>query len=401
MVTTPPESSPTRPPFWISVASFVSSFDRFVVSPILVLVAATFEVSVGQAVAIASGYYLAYGLSQPLWGALSDRFGRLRLMRAALVGAGIAGLISAAAPNLVTLVVVRVVAGAFFGAIVPTSLTYVGDTVSATHRQRALSDLMAAMAVGTALAAAAAGITGQLAGWRVVFAAPAVIALVSAWGLRSLAEPPRVANGGVGASFRAALSNRWVLVVGLLVFVEGGLVLGVLTLLAPALQAQGVDAARAGLAAAAYGIAVLVSSQVLKRLTHRLPRWALMGIGGVALTLGYAVSTVRVSVLSIICVVVMLGITWAFLHTSLQTWATSIVPAARGTVVACFAAALFIGSSVAAVVAGPAADHDLWHRLFTVCAGASVVLTVACVLAYRAYAAREAEPRSPDLTTDV
>lgn len=62
----PPSSSPTRPPVWISVASFVSSFDRFVVSPILVLVAATFEVSVGQAVAIASGYYLAYGLSQPL-----------------------------------------------------------------------------------------------------------------------------------------------------------------------------------------------------------------------------------------------------------------------------------------------------------------------------------------------
>ncbi|MGY0389310.1 MFS transporter [Nocardioides sp. WG-D5] len=397
----PPDHSPKRPPVWISVASFVSSFDRFVVSPILVLVAATFGVSVGQAVAIASGYYLAYGLSQPLWGALSDRFGRVRLMQGALVGAGIAGLVSAAAPNLITLVVVRVVAGAFFGAIVPTSLTYVGDTVSATHRQRALSDLMAAMAVGTALAAAAAGITGQLAGWRVVFAVPAVVALVSAWGLRRLAEPPRATNGGVGAAFRAALSNRWVMVVGLLVFVEGGLVLGVLTLLAPALQAQGVDAARAGLAAAAYGIAVLLSSQVLKALTRRLPRWALMGIGGSALTAGYAVATLRVSVPTIIGIVIMLGVTWAFLHTSLQTWATSIVPEARGTVVACFAASLFIGSSVAAVLAGPAADHNRWHTLFTVCAATAAVLTVACVLAYRAYAAREAAPRATDITTDV
>lgn len=396
-----PPDQKHRPPLWISVASFVSSFDRFVVSPILVLVATTFGVSVGQAVAIASGYYLAYGLSQPLWGALSDRFGRVRLMQGALVGAGIAGLVSAAAPNLVTLVVVRVVAGAFFGAIVPTSLTYVGDTVSTTHRQRALSDLMAAMAVGTALAAAAAGITGQLAGWRVVFAVPAVVALVSAWGLRKLDEPPRAPNGGVGAAFRAALGNRWVLVVGLLVFVEGGLVLGVLTLLAPALQAQGVDAARAGLAAAAYGIAVLLSSQVLKALTRRLPRWALMGIGGCALTVGYAAATVRVSVPTIVGIVITLGITWAFLHTSLQTWATSIVPEARGTVVACFAASLFIGSSVAAVVAGPAADHDRWHTLFTACAATAAVLTVACVLAYRAYTAREAAPRAADVTTDV
>ncbi|MFE6646195.1 MFS transporter [Nocardioides sp. NPDC057772] len=396
----PPDQN-HRPPLWIAVASFVSSFDRFVVSPILVLVATTFGVSVGQAVAIASGYYLAYGLSQPLWGALSDRFGRVRLMQGALVGAGIAGLVSAAAPNLVTLVVVRVVAGAFFGAIVPTSLTYVGDTVSTTYRQRALSDLMAAMAVGTALAAAAAGITGQLAGWRVVFAVPAVVALVSAWGLRKLAEPPRATDGGVRAAFRAALSNRWVLVVGLLVFVEGGLVLGVLTLLAPALQDQGVDAARAGLAAAAYGIAVLLSSQVLKALTRRLPRWALMGIGGCALTVGYAAATVRVSVPTIVGIVIMLGITWAFLHTSLQTWATSIVPEARGTVVACFAASLFIGSSVAAVVAGPAADHDRWHTLFAACAATAAVLTVACVLAYRAYTAREAAPRAADITTDV
>ncbi|GLJ67668.1 MFS transporter [Nocardioides luteus] len=392
-----------RAPGWVSVASFVSSFDRFVVSPILVLVAASFGVSVGQAVAIASGYYLAYGLCQPLWGALSDRFGRVRLMQGALVGAGVAGLVSALAPNLLTLVVVRVVAGAFFGAIVPTSLTYVGDTVSATHRQRALSDLMAAMAVGTAIAAAAAGVTGQLLGWRVVFAAPAVVALVSAWGLRALAEPPRATNNGVAASFRTAFRNRWVLVVGVLVFVEGGLVLGVLTLLAPALQAQGVDAARAGLAAAAYGLVVLLSSQVLKALTRRLPRWALMGIGGLALTIGYAVATVRVSVPTIIGVVVMLGITWAFLHTSLQTWATSIVPEARGTVVACFAASLFIGSSVAAVVAGPAADRDQWYVLFTVCAAVAAVLTVGCVIAYRAYTAHEPgpEPRTTEVATDV
>lgn len=165
-------------------------------------------------------------------------------------------------------------------------------------------------------------------------------------------------HGGVGASFRAALSNRWVIVVGLLVFVEGGLVLGVLTLLAPALQAQGVDAARAGLAAAAYGIAVLLSSQVLKALTRRVPRWALMAIGGISLTAGYAAATMKVSVPTIIGIVVMLGITWAFLHTSLQTWATSIVPEARGTV-------------------------------------------VACVLAYRAYTAREPAPPTADITTDV
>ena len=68
----------TRPPVAVSAAAFVSSFDRFAVSPLLVLVAADLGATLTQALSIASMYFLAYGLSQPIWGAISDRFGRIR-----------------------------------------------------------------------------------------------------------------------------------------------------------------------------------------------------------------------------------------------------------------------------------------------------------------------------------
>ncbi|MFD2351620.1 hypothetical protein ACFSTC_23495 [Nonomuraea ferruginea] len=51
-------------------------------------------------------------------------------MRLALLGAGLAGLASAAMPALPALIVARVAAGACFGAVIPTSLTYVGGTRS-------------------------------------------------------------------------------------------------------------------------------------------------------------------------------------------------------------------------------------------------------------------------------
>ncbi|MBU5899845.1 MFS transporter, partial [Vibrio cholerae O1] len=78
--------------------------------------------------------------------------------------------------------------GAFHGAIVPTSLTYVGDTVDEEHRQPALADLMAAIAVGTALATALAGIIADVIDWRAVFAIPSALAVLSVIGLTRVPE---------------------------------------------------------------------------------------------------------------------------------------------------------------------------------------------------------------------
>lgn len=81
----------------------------------------------------------------------------------------------------------------------------------------------------------------------------------------------------------------------------------------------------------------------------------------------------------------MLGVTWAFLHSSLQTWVTSVVPRARGTAVALFAACLFVGSSVAATAAGPLAEQNRWALLFSSATATSVALAAAAVLAHGVY----------------
>ncbi|MCW2615635.1 MAG: major facilitator superfamily 1, partial [Frankiales bacterium] len=65
----------------LQAASATSSFDRFVVGPLLLTIAAHFDVSLARAAAVASLYFLLYGFSQPVWGLCSDRFGRVRTMR--------------------------------------------------------------------------------------------------------------------------------------------------------------------------------------------------------------------------------------------------------------------------------------------------------------------------------
>lgn len=377
-----------RPPAAVSAAAFVSSVDRFAISPLLVLVATDLGATLAQSLTVASSYYLAYGLSQPLWGVLSDRFGRIGLMRATLLAAAMACVASALAPGLGALIIARALAGAFFGAVVPASLTYVGDTVDDTHRQPALADLMAAVAIGTALATALAGILGDVVHWRLVFALPAVLAVGCAIALGRLDEPRREAQAGALATFGEAVRNRWLLAVGGLAFVEGAVVLGVLTLLAPALQSQGVGAGGAGLATAAYGVAVIAATRLVRAASRILPMPVLMAIGGLSAAAGYGLLAMHVSVATVIITALLLGVTWSFLHSSLQAWVTGVLPRARGKAVALFAGCLFAGSAVGASAGGAAANGQQWGLLFGVTACVALCLTAAAVFCRRNYEER-------------
>lgn len=80
-------------------ASFLSSFDRFAIPPLLVPISNAFGVPLGTAALVASAYFVAYGLSQPFWGAISDRFGRARLIRFAVVAGGLCCVAAALAPS--------------------------------------------------------------------------------------------------------------------------------------------------------------------------------------------------------------------------------------------------------------------------------------------------------------
>ncbi|MFD1542923.1 MFS transporter, partial [Nonomuraea guangzhouensis] len=377
---TAPPASLVRPPLVLSAATFISSFDRFAVNPMLVLIAADLGVPLAAAVAVASGYYLSYGLTQPLWGVLSDRFGRVRVMRVALLGAALAGVASALMPVLGALVVSRIVAGACFGAVIPTSLTYVGDTVEPVVRQRALSDLMGAGALGIAMATGLGGVLADLVDWHVAFTVPAACALACALALRSLPEPPRAEVGGLGRHVGTVLREPWALLVFGLAFVEGAVLLGTMAFLATALEHDGVRAAVAGLATATYGVGLWLFTRLVKRLSRTWPPPVLIAVGGAHLCAGYALVAVHVSLPTVGVSALLLGAGWSFMHSSLQTWITSVVPNARGTSVAFFAAALFIGSAVSAWAGGPAAQDGRYPLLFGVAAAVAVPLTVVAVI---------------------
>ena len=356
----------------------------------LVTIAADLRVSLEEVALAASLYYLLYGAMQPVWGMLSDRLGRVGVMRLALMAVLVPGLLSALAPNLAVLVVARAFAGGLFAAVIPASLVYIGDTVPISIRQKALADQLATSAVATALAIVLAGVAAYMGLWRLAFAAPVLASFSLGLFLARLPEPEKEDNpAGPLANVGSVFRRPWAVLVVLLALVEGGVILGFLTYLPPALEAGGYNAAASGLAVGLYGLATLGWTWVLKRVSDRLGKGALISLGGALLALGYATGALSQNLLNISLAACFVGGGFAFMHSTLQTWATEVVPEARATVISFFAAALFVGSGLATTAAAPLAEESAFGILFALAALVALPLGILGGLARRRYARKE------------
>lgn len=348
--------------------------------PMLIAIAVDLDASLSSVVQAAGAYFLAYGLMQPVWGMVSDWLGLVRTMRLTLLFAGLASLAGAFAWSPLTLGIARGTAGGFFGAAYPASLIYLGDTVPADRRQRDITRLMVGVALGTGLASVGGGVIAQVSTWRAAFVVTGVAGLVLAVALRRLAEPPRtrVHRTVLTPLVSVARSRTTVFVLGL-AFVEGAVLLGVLTLLPAAVEAAGASTALAGAVTAVYGAAVLAASVVVGRLSRRLHPSRLIALGASSALVACVVLSFSRSAVVALGVTLLLGLAWTAMHSSLQTWATEVLPPVRATVVSLFAGSLFIGSALAAVAAAGPADAGEYRTIFLLAAMASVPLGLLAV----------------------
>jgi YNFM family putative membrane transporter len=372
----------------LQVGSFLSSFDRLAIAPMLVVIAVALGRSVQAVSQAAAVYFLCYGVAQICWAIASDRLGRVRTLRLALLLAAAGGFASAAAPDVGWLVAARGFTGACFAAAIPSALVYIGDTVPMAVRQAPLTDLMTSTAVGITAATVGAGAVADFTSWRVAFALTAAVAAILAVVMRGMAEPELPAPPPMSASLRAALGNKWAVLVIVLGLIEGFVLLGPVTFLPATLQDGGLGVAASGSLTAVYGAAVLVCARVVKRRSRTTAPARLILIGGVQTVAAYAVLTVDHGVVPVIIGLILLGAGWAFLHSTMQTWATDAAPEARATSVSLFVTMLFCGSAVAAALEGPLVGGGHFQLMFAVTLAMSVPLVVIATIGRRRYAVR-------------
>ena len=153
-----------------------------------------------------SGYVVAYGALQLVYGPLSDRHGRKPILMLGLVVAGLASVMAALATDIATLTAARVLQGAGSAASMVVSRSMVQDLFAGPQRTRVMAYIGMALGMCPPLATLIGGQIHVRYGWQtnfVLLAVLAVVLLVAAWlGLPRVAKPAPAA----GHWLRAMLS---------------------------------------------------------------------------------------------------------------------------------------------------------------------------------------------------
>ncbi|MGE5171774.1 MAG: MFS transporter [Rudaea sp.] len=350
----------------LSIAAFASMMTMRICDPLLPALAREFETTTGGAARAISAFAIAYGVLQLVYGPLADRYGKFRIVSIAVVGCAVANLAAALAPSLDLLIASRAAAGGTAAAIIPLTMAWIGDAVPYAQRQEALARLLGATVIGMIAGQWAGGFLADTLGWRSVFVVLAALfvgtgALMYAAALRAGAtRSPGASTDAHGyyARIRAVLAAPWAREVLAIAFLEGMIAYSAFAFVPSHLhQRFGLAMTWAGAVLALYGVGGFVYSRLARALLRRLGEAGLARTGGILLGVVFATLAAMPDWRFAPPACLLGGLAFYMLHNTLQTHATQMVPAVRGTAVSLYACTLFLGQSVGIAGAGFIVDR--------------------------------------------
>ena len=179
--------------------------------------------------------------------------------------------------------------------------------------------------------------------------------------LRHIPSAPPVRTQGYFGFARqlgAVLLVPWARVVLASAFAEGVFLIGAMAFL-PAYVHQrfGLALSSASALIALYAVGGLVYAMTARHIVRRFGEQRMVWAGGIGMGAGFVAFYLMPAGWIAGPVALAMGFSTYLFHNTLQTNATQMVPAARGSAMAVFASCLFTGQAVGVTLAGFAFDH--------------------------------------------
>jgi len=350
----------------LAFAAFFSGAALRVCDALLPRLARDFAITPGMAGQVVIGFSIAYGAMQLVFGPLGDRYGKTRLMCIALSGCAVGATASALAPDFGLLSIARVAWGMAAAGVIPLAMAWIGDNVPYAQCQATLARFLTGTLSGMTAGQLAGGLfADSVLGWRGAFltlaAGFACVALLL-W-LRVPHGAPAQSSGevrhaGFVAQLRSVLQVPWARVVLAAVLAEGVFLLGPMSYLPSYLHARhGLALATASALLSLYAVGGLVYAFTARRIVARLGEWRMAFCGGLLMGASYLALWLSPPWPLVAPIALALGFGTYLFHNTLQTHATQMAPAMRGTAVALFAFCLFAGQAIGVTLSGWTVDH--------------------------------------------
>ena len=196
----------------LALTVFATISAILIIPPLLVEIATDLEISVAVAGQLATATFAAWALTGVSAGPLSDSFGRRPVAIVCLAVLSVSMLACAVAPNLETLMTLRVLTGLGGGVIPPNIVGSVADVISPARRARAVGALLGIQGIAAAISVPLVAVLADVGGWRlpfIVYGAVLVAGLVANWLWLPKERGERVRNFAYLSRYRSLVSMRF------------------------------------------------------------------------------------------------------------------------------------------------------------------------------------------------
>ncbi|RJR41287.1 MAG: MFS transporter [Deltaproteobacteria bacterium] len=366
----------------LGLMAFCCNGDNYAAAPLIVEIAKDLHLDISRAALSVTAYMLPFGLFTLLFGPLADRYGKARIINLAAFGTAIFSALGAVAFDLASLSVIRGINGAFAAAILPVTMSLIGDRFGRDPQtvQNALGKVLGMMFLGGATAMAIGGALAYVGSWRLVYLVYGIAELIIAFLMLKILEkqPGTVASLNLKGAYSEAFANAKLIKTVSIIFLVGSSIFGSFTYAGKFVETRtGYNILLVGLILTCFGLATVVGGRKAGALRQKFGNKLLL-LAGILASASWALMGAWHSPVLLSLSLAGFGFGFIMIQPTLIATAQQLMPARRGTAMSLASFNMFVGGGLGTLINGQILDMWGYPLVFV---GAAILILLSGFLA--------------------
>lgn len=332
----------------LGLMAFLANGDNYAAAPLLINIAKDLNLTIETAAISVTAYMLAFGAFTLVFGPLSDRFGKVKIINIAAIGTAIFSILGGFAFNLPSLIFFRAVNGAFGAGIFPVTMALVGQSFDNENRHKALGKVMGLMFLGGATATAIGGALAYFGSWRLVYIVYGVGEFILALFMLKMLDRdmPVVNKLNYISAYKEPLSNFRFMRLVITIFFVGASVFGTFTYSGKLLQElTGYTVLGVGLILSFFGVGTVIGGRIAPKVKKKTGALYFIIAGIIGFCALFALSTSN-NIIILSAGLFLFGVSFIFLQSTLVSAAQEMLPKMKGTAMSLASFNMFVGGAI-------------------------------------------------------